>query len=206
MILIKQALWPTGDFVPFAAPPSTQAATTTTCTTTGPPTPQFSYHDINVYALAGLAPHININANVSIRRPLKLLAPSLFSPLDSNVPTRSFLVDLAAPGPPAAEAVRAAVGGASCPGAGAPRGRPLHQDRHDHLRADHPEGLRPGLGGVPHARGRPPHDEEPDRRHGHDHLPRASADEHRHQPEEQLRRRTSGKLSAGSAALCQNIL
>ncbi|XP_054632175.1 CCR4-NOT transcription complex subunit 1 isoform X10 [Dunckerocampus dactyliophorus] len=55
-----------GDFVPFAAPPSTPAATTTTCTTTGPPTPQFSYHDINVYALAGLAPHININANIPL--------------------------------------------------------------------------------------------------------------------------------------------
>lgn len=37
-----------------------------TCTATGPPTPQFSYHDINVYALAGLAPHINININVSV--------------------------------------------------------------------------------------------------------------------------------------------
>ncbi|XP_015223972.1 CCR4-NOT transcription complex subunit 1 isoform X1 [Lepisosteus oculatus] len=48
----------TGDFLPFAAAPSTPA-TTTTCTATGPPTPQFSYHDINVYALAGLAPHIN---------------------------------------------------------------------------------------------------------------------------------------------------
>ncbi|XP_068168259.1 CCR4-NOT transcription complex subunit 1 isoform X3 [Antennarius striatus] len=56
----------TGDFVAFAAPPSTPAATTTTCTTTGPPTPQFSYHDINVYALAGLAPHININVNISL--------------------------------------------------------------------------------------------------------------------------------------------
>uniref|UniRef100_A0AAQ6A8T8 CCR4-NOT transcription complex subunit 1 n=1 Tax=Amphiprion ocellaris TaxID=80972 RepID=A0AAQ6A8T8_AMPOC len=56
----------TTDFVPFAAPPSTQAATTTTCTTTGPPTPQFSYHDINVYALAGLAPHININVNIPL--------------------------------------------------------------------------------------------------------------------------------------------
>ncbi|XP_061899061.1 CCR4-NOT transcription complex subunit 1 isoform X3 [Entelurus aequoreus] len=55
-----------GDFVPFAAPPSTPSATTTTCTTTGPPTPQFSYHDINVYALAGLAPHININANIPL--------------------------------------------------------------------------------------------------------------------------------------------
>lgn len=56
----------TGDFVPFAAPPSTPASTTTTCTTTGPPTPQFSYHDINVYALAGLSPHININANIPL--------------------------------------------------------------------------------------------------------------------------------------------
>lgn len=56
----------TGDFVPFAAPPSTPAAATTTCTTTGPPTPQFSYHDINVYALAGLSPHININANIPL--------------------------------------------------------------------------------------------------------------------------------------------
>ncbi|XP_051917909.1 CCR4-NOT transcription complex subunit 1 isoform X9 [Hippocampus zosterae] len=55
-----------GDFVPFSAPPSTPAATTAPCTTTGPPTPQFSYHDINVYALAGLAPHININANIPL--------------------------------------------------------------------------------------------------------------------------------------------
>ncbi|CAI5664987.1 unnamed protein product [Oreochromis niloticus] len=55
-----------GDFAPFAAPPSTPAATTTTCATTGPPTPQFSYHDINVYALAGLAPHININVNIPL--------------------------------------------------------------------------------------------------------------------------------------------
>ncbi|XP_029951285.1 CCR4-NOT transcription complex subunit 1 isoform X6 [Salarias fasciatus] len=57
---------PAGEFVPFAAPPSTPAATTNTCTTTGPPTPQFSYHDINVYALAGLAPHININATIPL--------------------------------------------------------------------------------------------------------------------------------------------
>lgn len=59
-------LWPTGEFVPFAAPPSTPAATTASCAATGPPTPQFSYHDINVYALAGLAPHININTTVSV--------------------------------------------------------------------------------------------------------------------------------------------
>ncbi|XP_068460148.1 CCR4-NOT transcription complex subunit 1 isoform X3 [Clinocottus analis] len=56
----------TTEFVPFAAPPSTPAVITTACTTTGPPTPQFSYHDINVYALAGLAPHININVNIPL--------------------------------------------------------------------------------------------------------------------------------------------
>uniref|UniRef100_A0A673Y1L0 CCR4-NOT transcription complex, subunit 1 n=1 Tax=Salmo trutta TaxID=8032 RepID=A0A673Y1L0_SALTR len=53
------------DFLPFAAAPSTPAPTTT-CSATGPPTPQFSYHDINVYALAGLAPHINININIPL--------------------------------------------------------------------------------------------------------------------------------------------
>uniref|UniRef100_A0A3Q3J6D6 CCR4-NOT transcription complex subunit 1 n=1 Tax=Monopterus albus TaxID=43700 RepID=A0A3Q3J6D6_MONAL len=46
--------------------PTTTTTTTTTCTTTGPPTPQFSYHDINVYALAGLAPHININISIPL--------------------------------------------------------------------------------------------------------------------------------------------
>ncbi|XP_062856838.1 CCR4-NOT transcription complex subunit 1 isoform X2 [Trichomycterus rosablanca] len=55
----------TGDFSAFSAAPSTPAATAT-ATTTGPPTPQFSYHDINVYALAGLAPHININSNIPL--------------------------------------------------------------------------------------------------------------------------------------------
>ncbi|XP_051787590.1 CCR4-NOT transcription complex subunit 1 isoform X3 [Erpetoichthys calabaricus] len=45
---------------------SSTPATTTACTTTGPPTPQFSYHDINVYSLAGLAPHININPNIPL--------------------------------------------------------------------------------------------------------------------------------------------
>ncbi|XP_076878149.1 CCR4-NOT transcription complex subunit 1 isoform X7 [Brachyhypopomus gauderio] len=45
--------------------PSAPASTAAT-STTGPPTPQFSYHDINVYALAGLAPHININSNVAL--------------------------------------------------------------------------------------------------------------------------------------------
>ncbi|MGH0142292.1 UNVERIFIED_CONTAM: hypothetical protein FKN15_002874 [Acipenser sinensis] len=56
---------PPGEFLPFAAAPSTPA-TTTTCTATGPPTPQFSYHDINVYALAGLAPHIHFNQNIPL--------------------------------------------------------------------------------------------------------------------------------------------
>ncbi|XP_060784345.1 CCR4-NOT transcription complex subunit 1 isoform X1 [Neoarius graeffei] len=50
--------------VTSAAPSAPAAAATTT--TTGPPTPQFSYHDINVYALAGLAPHININSNIPL--------------------------------------------------------------------------------------------------------------------------------------------
>uniref|UniRef100_A0A8C7K8E3 CCR4-NOT transcription complex subunit 1 n=1 Tax=Oncorhynchus kisutch TaxID=8019 RepID=A0A8C7K8E3_ONCKI len=51
--------------MPLVAAPSTPAPTTT-CSATGPPTPQFSYHDINVYALAGLAPHINININIPL--------------------------------------------------------------------------------------------------------------------------------------------
>ncbi|XP_056106928.1 CCR4-NOT transcription complex subunit 1 isoform X7 [Rhinichthys klamathensis goyatoka] len=55
----------TTDSVSFTVAPSTPA-TTTTCTATGPPTPQFSYHDINVYALAGLAPHITINVNIPL--------------------------------------------------------------------------------------------------------------------------------------------
>ncbi|XP_068595811.1 CCR4-NOT transcription complex subunit 1 [Brachionichthys hirsutus] len=64
----KKEAKPPEDLLPVSttAPPSTPAASTTTCTTTGPPTPQFSYHDINVYALAGLAPHININVNVAL--------------------------------------------------------------------------------------------------------------------------------------------
>ncbi|KAF5897986.1 CCR4-NOT transcription complex subunit 1 isoform X1 [Clarias magur] len=48
-----------------SAAPSVPAATTTAATT-GPPTPQFSYHDINVYALAGLAPHITINSSIPL--------------------------------------------------------------------------------------------------------------------------------------------
>lgn len=66
--LTSDLLCPAGEFVPFAAPPSTPASTTASCAATGPPTPQFSYHDINVYALAGLAPHININTSVSGRQ------------------------------------------------------------------------------------------------------------------------------------------
>ncbi|MBN3317874.1 CNOT1 protein, partial [Atractosteus spatula] len=56
----KKEAKPPEEMLPIVttAAPSTPA-TTTTCTATGPPTPQFSYHDINVYALAGLAPHIN---------------------------------------------------------------------------------------------------------------------------------------------------
>uniref|UniRef100_A0A8C9XX10 CCR4-NOT transcription complex, subunit 1 n=1 Tax=Sander lucioperca TaxID=283035 RepID=A0A8C9XX10_SANLU len=54
----KKEAKPPEEMLPVSttAPPSTPASTTTTCTTTGPPTPQFSYHDINVYALAV---HIN---------------------------------------------------------------------------------------------------------------------------------------------------
>ncbi|XP_072518976.1 CCR4-NOT transcription complex subunit 1 isoform X3 [Salminus brasiliensis] len=63
----KKEAKPPEELVPIVttAAPSAPAATATTATT-GPPTPQFSYHDINVYALAGLAPHININANIPL--------------------------------------------------------------------------------------------------------------------------------------------
>ncbi|XP_066569701.1 CCR4-NOT transcription complex subunit 1 isoform X14 [Amia ocellicauda] len=63
----KKEAKPPEEMLPIVttAAPSTPA-TTTTCTATGPPTPQFSYHDINVYALAGLAPHININPNIPL--------------------------------------------------------------------------------------------------------------------------------------------
>lgn len=44
---------------------STTPATSTTCTATVPPQPQYSYHDINVYSLGGLAPHITLNPTVS---------------------------------------------------------------------------------------------------------------------------------------------
>ncbi|XP_042637697.1 CCR4-NOT transcription complex subunit 1 [Orycteropus afer afer] len=45
---------------------STTPATSTTCTTTVPPQPQYSYHDINVYSLAGLAPHITLNPTIPL--------------------------------------------------------------------------------------------------------------------------------------------
>lgn len=49
---------------------STTSATSTTCTATVPPQPQYSYHDINVYSLGGLAPHITLNPTVSISAPV----------------------------------------------------------------------------------------------------------------------------------------
>ncbi|XP_028626202.1 CCR4-NOT transcription complex subunit 1 isoform X7 [Arvicanthis niloticus] len=45
---------------------STTPSTSTTCTATVPPQPQYSYHDINVYSLAGLAPHITLNPTIPL--------------------------------------------------------------------------------------------------------------------------------------------
>ncbi|XP_063168949.1 CCR4-NOT transcription complex subunit 1 isoform X3 [Candoia aspera] len=45
---------------------STPSATSTTCTATVPPQPQYSYHDINVYSLGGLAPHITLNPTIPL--------------------------------------------------------------------------------------------------------------------------------------------
>ncbi|XP_006878786.1 PREDICTED: CCR4-NOT transcription complex subunit 1 isoform X2 [Elephantulus edwardii] len=45
---------------------STTPATSTSCTATVPPQPQYSYHDINVYSLAGLAPHITLNPTIPL--------------------------------------------------------------------------------------------------------------------------------------------
>ncbi|XP_019361393.1 PREDICTED: CCR4-NOT transcription complex subunit 1 isoform X9 [Gavialis gangeticus] len=45
---------------------STTPATSTTCTATVPPQPQYSYHDINVYSLGGLAPHITLNPAIPL--------------------------------------------------------------------------------------------------------------------------------------------
>uniref|UniRef100_A0A8C5QAP2 CCR4-NOT transcription complex subunit 1 n=1 Tax=Leptobrachium leishanense TaxID=445787 RepID=A0A8C5QAP2_9ANUR len=38
----------------------------TTCTSGVPPQPQYSYHDIHVYSLAGLAPHITLNPSIPL--------------------------------------------------------------------------------------------------------------------------------------------
>uniref|UniRef100_A0A8B9JAI4 CCR4-NOT transcription complex subunit 1 n=1 Tax=Astyanax mexicanus TaxID=7994 RepID=A0A8B9JAI4_ASTMX len=66
----KKEAKPPEELLPIVTTGMTQtfkdAADSSTTATTGPPTPQFSYHDINVYALAGLAPHININANIPL--------------------------------------------------------------------------------------------------------------------------------------------
>ncbi|PIO34363.1 hypothetical protein AB205_0070670 [Aquarana catesbeiana] len=43
-----------------APPPST------TCAATVPPQPQYSYHDIHVYSLAGIAPHITLNPTIPL--------------------------------------------------------------------------------------------------------------------------------------------
>uniref|UniRef100_UPI00358E5F7C CCR4-NOT transcription complex subunit 1-like isoform X3 n=1 Tax=Myxine glutinosa TaxID=7769 RepID=UPI00358E5F7C len=54
---------------PMVLPAQTTIVTsgiTTTTTTTGPPQPQFSFYDINVYSLAGLSPHITISPNIAL--------------------------------------------------------------------------------------------------------------------------------------------
>ncbi|XP_074824550.1 CCR4-NOT transcription complex subunit 1 isoform X8 [Natator depressus] len=45
---------------------STTPATNSTCTASVPPQPQYSYHDINVYSLGGLAPHITLNPTIPL--------------------------------------------------------------------------------------------------------------------------------------------
>ncbi|XP_030438106.1 CCR4-NOT transcription complex subunit 1 isoform X10 [Gopherus evgoodei] len=45
---------------------STTPATNTTCAASVPPQPQYSYHDINVYSLGGLAPHITLNPTIPL--------------------------------------------------------------------------------------------------------------------------------------------
>ncbi|XP_061215358.1 CCR4-NOT transcription complex subunit 1 [Neopsephotus bourkii] len=49
---------------PITTTASTTLATSATCTATVPPQPQYSYHDINVYSLGGLAPHITLNPTI----------------------------------------------------------------------------------------------------------------------------------------------
>uniref|UniRef100_A0A4W4EPW3 CCR4-NOT transcription complex subunit 1 n=1 Tax=Electrophorus electricus TaxID=8005 RepID=A0A4W4EPW3_ELEEL len=68
----------------LAAAPSAPPATATTATT-GPPTPQFSYHDINVYSLAGLATHININNNLALLQTHPQLKPCVRQAIDRAV-------------------------------------------------------------------------------------------------------------------------
>uniref|UniRef100_A0A8C4WXR9 CCR4-NOT transcription complex, subunit 1 n=1 Tax=Eptatretus burgeri TaxID=7764 RepID=A0A8C4WXR9_EPTBU len=53
---------------PMVLPAQTTIVTSgiTTTTTTGPPQPQFSFYDINVYSLAGLSPHITISPNIAL--------------------------------------------------------------------------------------------------------------------------------------------
>ncbi|XP_035388325.1 CCR4-NOT transcription complex subunit 1 isoform X9 [Electrophorus electricus] len=69
--------------VPTAAPSAPPATATTA--TTGPPTPQFSYHDINVYSLAGLATHININNNLALLQTHPQLKPCVRQAIDRAV-------------------------------------------------------------------------------------------------------------------------
>ncbi|XP_033929608.1 CCR4-NOT transcription complex subunit 1-like isoform X11 [Melopsittacus undulatus] len=49
---------------PITTTASTTPATSATCTAMVPPQPQYSYHDINVYSLGGLAPHITLNPTI----------------------------------------------------------------------------------------------------------------------------------------------
>uniref|UniRef100_A0A8D2Q535 CCR4-NOT transcription complex subunit 1 n=1 Tax=Varanus komodoensis TaxID=61221 RepID=A0A8D2Q535_VARKO len=59
-----RSLWPASP--KNGLPASTTPATSTTCTATVPPQPQYSYHDINVYSLGGLAPHITLNPSIPL--------------------------------------------------------------------------------------------------------------------------------------------
>uniref|UniRef100_A0A8C4LUP1 CCR4-NOT transcription complex subunit 1 n=1 Tax=Equus asinus asinus TaxID=83772 RepID=A0A8C4LUP1_EQUAS len=62
----ERALFISSYFVSLHLATSTTPATSTTCTATVPPQPQYSYHDINVYSLAGLAPHITLNPTIPL--------------------------------------------------------------------------------------------------------------------------------------------
>ncbi len=138
----------------------------------------------------------NLFEAVLVKQDIFLFSLNLFFFVDFSLMGPCFFsLDSAATGPPSVEAVCTAVSWASCPGACAPCGWPLYQNCHDNMWADHQEGLRPGFRGIPHACGCPPYDEKPDCWHGHDNLPRASAHEHRHQPEEQFCCCTKGELN-----------